>query len=84
MEGNNIEGYNSKLKKHVGIAHPKVYKAINVLQKEEVVSEFEYLAALKGDKPPPRNKFLKIKSKKGFKKLLLLLRFLMIPFQVIQ
>ena len=34
---NNMEGYNSKLKKHVGTAHPNIHKAIEFFQQEEVL-----------------------------------------------
>ena len=55
---NNMEGYNAKLKKHVGVAHPNIYKAIQFFQTEEVAAHFKYLAANKGDKPLPRNKLV--------------------------
>ena len=59
---NNMEGYNAKLKKHVGVAHPNIYKAIQFFQTEEVAAHFKYLAANKGDKPPPRNKLVILKG----------------------
>ena len=59
---NNMEGYNSKLKKHVGTAHPNIHKAIEFFQQEEVLSCFKYFQADKGEKPPPRNKLVILKD----------------------
>ena len=59
---NNMEGYNSKLKKHVGTAHPNIHKAIEIFQQEEVLSCFKYFQADKGEKPPPRHKLVVFKD----------------------
>ena len=50
---NNMEGYNSKLKKHIGFAHPNIFKAVAFFKQKEVTSEFKYLAAQNCEKPPP-------------------------------
>ena len=44
------------------MAHPNIYKAIHFFQAEEVAAHFKYLAANKGDKPPPRNKLVILKD----------------------
>ena len=53
---NNVEGYNSKLKKYVGAAKPNIFKAINVFQQEEVNSTLKYTQALAGANIPVRRK----------------------------
>jgi hypothetical protein len=53
---NNLEGYNLKLKTHVSIAHPDIYRAIEKLKVKEVDAGVKYYKALKGEKAPPRIK----------------------------
>ena len=59
---NSMEGYNSKLKKHVGTADPNIHKAVEILQQEEVLSCFKFIQADNGEKPPPRNKLFVMKD----------------------
>ena len=51
---NNVEGYNRKLGNHCGAAHPNIYKAVDIFQKEEVQSYEKYKSAERGCKAPYR------------------------------
>jgi len=42
---NNIEAYNCKLKKCIGIAHPNINKSIDVFRELEVEANQKYLSA---------------------------------------
>ena len=53
---NNLEGYNLKLKKYVAIAHPDIFKSIQVFQSEEADSSMKFMHAKNGDSPPHRRK----------------------------
>ena len=57
-----MEGYNSKMKKHIGTAHPNKHKAVEFFQQEEVLSCFTYIQATNGEKPPYRNKLVILKD----------------------
>lgn len=56
---NSLEAYNNKLKLHIGVAHPNIYKSIEFFQKQETVSYLKYQNAI-ANKPPPRRKKLDI------------------------
>jgi len=53
---NNIEAYNLKLKKYIGIAHPNIYKSIDVFSELEVEANQKYAAAKEGLPDPYRRK----------------------------
>ncbi|CAF1103865.1 unnamed protein product, partial [Brachionus calyciflorus] len=36
ITNNNLEGYNSKLKRYIVVSHPNIFAAVESLQKEEV------------------------------------------------
>lgn len=58
---NNLEGYNNKLKKFVGMAHPDIHRSILVFKQEENNATFNYGRATH-EKPPPRRKLYIINS----------------------
>ncbi|CAF0854178.1 unnamed protein product [Brachionus calyciflorus] len=51
---NNLESYNKKLKAFVGVAHPNLFKSIDVFQKQETAAFVKYQHAIKGKPAPPR------------------------------
>jgi hypothetical protein len=51
---NHLEGYNLRLKKCVGTAHPDVFKAIRILQNEEAGSSINYYKSQNGERAPYR------------------------------
>ena len=53
---NHLEGYNSKLKKCVSVAHPNIYTAIQLLQSQEVSASLNFYRAANGERIPPRRK----------------------------
>ena len=53
---NHLEGYNLKIKKTVAVAHPDIFKAITILQNEEVIASINYHKEKLGDKIPLRRK----------------------------
>lgn len=60
---NHLEGYNNKLKKFVGLAHPDIYRAIEVFKGEENThTQIFTQTRLDMIKPPPRRKLYIINS----------------------
>ncbi len=55
---NNIEAYNFKLKKYIGIAHPNINKSLDVFRELEVEANQKYVSALKGLPAPYRRKMI--------------------------
>ena len=51
-----MEGYNLKHKKLVFVAHPDIFKAIQILQDHEIEASLNYYKALNGEHIPARNK----------------------------
>ena len=53
---NNLEGYNSRLRKFIGSANPNIFKAITVLQNEDLNASVKYHRVEKEEDETPRNK----------------------------
>ncbi|CAF0884641.1 unnamed protein product, partial [Brachionus calyciflorus] len=53
---NNLEGYNNKLNRHLSVAHPDIFKAVNKFKEEEVDVSIKLCRALNKEKPPARKK----------------------------
>ena len=53
---NHIEGWHSKLKKVVGKAHPNVYEIVEILKREQGVTEITITQLASGAIPPRRGK----------------------------